>query len=167
VAARIPAQIVAQPEPECEPKPEPPSSYTYLIEEGAHPPNTSTPTRKPATRTQKGDPAAVPIPAELDTPEFRSLWADWLAERTARRKPLTERAARFQLADLAPLGPAAAAACIKASVANGWQGLFTDRFRDPARPSGAVAPTGPRIKRASDNPIFDWQPEPEPAGGGA
>ncbi|HEY1190450.1 MAG TPA: hypothetical protein VGE74_22645 [Gemmata sp.] len=78
----------------------------------------------------KPDPAeSVPIPAALDTSDFRATWADWLAARRAKRRPVTERAARTQLSDLAALGPANAIACIRESIRNDWQGLFPDRFR--------------------------------------
>lgn len=72
---------------------------------------------------------AVPIPDALDTPEFRVTWADWLAARRAKRKPVSDRAARGQLSDLAAIGPVNAVACIRESIRNDWQGLFPDKFR--------------------------------------
>mgnify|MGYP000496965325 CR=1 FL=1 len=77
----------------------------------------------------------VPIPASLDTPEFRATWAEWLADRKARGKSVTERAARQQLVSLEVLDPIRAASCIQQSIANGWTGLFPERFQ--AKPVSA------------------------------
>jgi hypothetical protein len=78
---------------------------------------------EPATATD------VPIPSRLDTAAFRDSWATWLADRRERRKPVTVRAAVSQLESLESIGPAAAVECIRASIANQWQGLFPERFR--------------------------------------
>ena len=86
-------------------------------------------------RKPKPDPAAeVPIPPELDSPEFRSAWADWQADRKARGKKLTERGARDQLAALIPLGSTGAIACIRQSIRQGWTGLFPERIESASRP---------------------------------
>lgn len=79
--------------------------------------------------------AAVPVPPELDTPEFRSAWAEWMSDRAYRKKPLTALAAEKQLRSLAPIGPKAAVDCINDSIANTWTGLFPDKFRTAAKPS--------------------------------
>lgn len=84
-----------------------------------------TSTKKPPT-----DPAlTVPIPATLDTPEFRAIWNEWIADRKTRRKPLTGRAASLQLTGLATLPVASAIECVRASLANGWTGVFPERFQ--------------------------------------
>ncbi len=72
---------------------------------------------------------SVPVPAELDTPEFLAAWSEWLAERDARKKPVTARSAAAQLAALAPLGAIAATECVQDSIRNNWQGLFPAKFR--------------------------------------
>ncbi len=74
-------------------------------------------------------PELIPIPAALDSPAFRQIWTDWLADRKARGKPVTELAARQQLSDLSALTPENAIECVKSSIRNGWAGLFTDKYR--------------------------------------
>ena len=101
----------------------------------------------------------MPIPAAIDTPQFRAAWADWLADRKARRKPVTGRAAEQQLDKLAPLGPEQAAACLNESIEKGWIGIFPERFARPAAVATSV--TEPRIKRAGDNPMADAPTAPQ------
>lgn len=60
----------------------------------------------------------------LDTAAFRMAWADWCADRKARKKPITEAAAKRQLAQLAGWGVTKAIQSIEISIRNGWQGLF-------------------------------------------
>ena len=108
----------------------------------------SDPADKPAKPTKPAKPkqpapdaaAAVPLPAELDAAGFRAAWAEWQADRKARRKPLTELAARQQLAELAPLGPDRAAECVRVSIRNGWAGLFPERFAAPPQRSPPPPP---------------------------
>jgi hypothetical protein len=90
------------------------------------------PTRKAPAR--KEAPENVPVPESLGTAEFTTAWLDWLADRAKRRKPLTERAATEQLRLLEPLGPLRAVECIRLSIANGWQGLFPERFIQQRKP---------------------------------
>jgi len=85
--------------------------------------------------------APVPIPAPLDTPDFRAAWDGWKAERRAKKhKPYTPRGEAQQLARLAPFGPAVALAAIRESIAQGWQGLFPEKHaqqnRAPPRGNG-------------------------------
>lgn len=82
-----------------------------------------------------GEAKIVPVPDSLRTPEFESAWASWLEDRKARKiKALTPKGAKTQLAKLAEIGPAAAVACIESSIANGYQGLFPDKFRPGSKP---------------------------------
>lgn len=78
----------------------------------------------------------VQIPSQLDSPEFQQAWAEWLTDRKARRKPVTELAAKKQLAALEPLGAKNASECIRESIKNGWTGLFPERFQGKALGSG-------------------------------
>jgi hypothetical protein len=85
------------------------------------------------------------IPAELDSPEFRTAWDGWLKDRRDRGlKKLTPRGESGQLRKLTPLGGVKAIACIEESIANGWQGLFPERFMGVnhgfanGRPGGGV-----------------------------
>ena len=82
--------------------------------------------------------ATVPIPEQLDTEEFRAAWADWLADRKARNKKVTERGAELSFRKLTPLGPHKAAECIRNSIANAWTGLFPERI---AATNGTHKPT--------------------------
>jgi len=80
------------------------------------------------SKRAKFDPSTVELPAELDTPEFRGAWADWLAYRREIAKPLkSERSVRQQLDTLRRYGPEKAAECIRTSIGNQWQGLFPDK----------------------------------------
>ncbi len=110
-------------------------------------------TREEKRREEIKDPPNPPFdfPPELQTVAFRSAWDDWIAERRSqKRKPYTDRGARSQLNELAKHGEAKAIAAIRASIRNGWAGLFpektnasgsdrrSDRFRadtptDPAK----------------------------------
>lgn len=71
--------------------------------------------------------ACADVPVALDTETFRSAWDDWLAYRKESKfslwKPVTVKA---KLAELEPLGPVAAAAAIRRSIANGWKGIFPE-----------------------------------------
>lgn len=97
---------------------------------GVPPAGGDTPAAKKSPRKTPAE--DVPVPESLRTPAFLAIWADWLADRAARRKKLTERAARQQLAALEPLGPERAVECVRLSIANGWTGLFPERFQGPA-----------------------------------
>ncbi len=76
------------------------------------------------------------IPRELDSPEFRAVWETWEKERASQRKKLTPRAIAGQFKKLIPLGIPAAIACIEESIANGWQGLFPEKFMGRQKPKG-------------------------------
>jgi hypothetical protein len=102
------------------------------------------PPNPPPGGTPKATPEAVPLPAELDQPAFREAWASWLAYRTSRRKPVSDKAARMQLAKLAPVGPVAAVACIEASIANDYQGLFPEKYT-----AGAAGRAPPHLDHAA------------------
>jgi hypothetical protein len=96
---------------------------------------TTTTTTTTITTKDKKTGAAPPLgvfPKALDTPAFREAWADWKDDRKAnRRKPLTPKGEAIKLAELASWGEADAIAGIKASIGNGWQGIF--------RPGGSEA----------------------------
>lgn len=74
----------------------------------------------------------LPIPPDLDSPEFREVWSEFVAHRREIRKPITARAARMMLKQLAAWGPSRAIAGIRRSIANGWQGIFEDRGGSPS-----------------------------------
>lgn len=64
------------------------------------------------------------IPPALDTPEFRTAWADWLTFRAERKPKVTPCAAKEQFRRMAEWGPARAVAAIRNSIANSYQGIF-------------------------------------------
>ena len=67
------------------------------------------------------------FPEGLDSEAFREAWSDWLAYRRERRLSVKPMTLNRQLQKLADIGPEQAAACIDASITNGWQGLFPER----------------------------------------
>ena len=91
----------------------------------------------------------VPIPPELDTPEFRKAWLErwlpWRRSREGRNKPVSVGAAKAQLAKLAPCGPGQACLAIAASISNDWQGLFPE-------PANGSSPVKPRFAGSTVSP---------------
>ena len=85
--------------------------------------NTQEPKEKKARVRAQAAEAAV-IPSELDSDEFRVAWQRWVEYRKSLRKALTIQTMNIQLSQLAKVGTAKAIACIDASIAAGWQGLF-------------------------------------------
>jgi hypothetical protein len=105
----------------------------------------------PKNNTQRGKAtAAVEIPAELNTPEFRVAWADWLQHRREIRKPATATAQQKQLAALAKMGPARAVAAINHSIGNGWTGIFEASTESSRQTKGT--------NRATNGAYDDRQP---------
>lgn len=95
---------------------------------------------KEGTKRGTKVPLVFPSSPILDNPEFQAAWLDWNAERKARGKPLTERAAKLQLDKLESFGLAGAIRSIKQSIENGWQGLFEpkgdfDTEPEPTQPN--------------------------------
>lgn len=92
-----------------------------------------------ATPKTKPRPAPVPlppIPAALDTPAFRTAWADWLRYRSQRHLAAYKPIGLQRLfAELGEWGESAAVASIAESIRNNWQGLFPPRS-DPGRGPG-------------------------------
>lgn len=67
----------------------------------------------------------------LNCAEFREAWIEWYRDRADRRRRLTRRATRMQLAKLEPIGLAAALAAINRAIEGGWVTIYADE------PSGA------------------------------
>ncbi|WP_039052173.1 YdaU family protein [Bordetella avium] len=88
----------------------------------------------PRKRGQSFDAAAIDLPDWLD----RETWAAWVADRKARKKPITEKAAELQIKQLADLMRQghAPAAVIAHSIASGYQGLFAPSASNRAPPTG-------------------------------
>lgn len=84
------------------------------------------------------------IPVEFAlSGEFVSCWHDWVQDRKARHKPVTEIGARDQLAKLVREAgdPTAAVSWIRESIANGWQGIFAPRNIGPGFARGRGVPS--------------------------
>ena len=64
------------------------------------------------------------FPEELDTPEFRATWVEWIAHRIEIKKPMKPLGAKKLLKSLAEGGERKAIESINQSIANGWQGVF-------------------------------------------
>lgn len=79
------------------------------------------------------DASAIALPAWLD----RDDWVSWVADRKARKKPITEEGARRQLQQLAGYQAEGIAprAVIAHSIASGYQGLFPPRSAQREAPS--------------------------------
>jgi hypothetical protein len=88
--------------------------------------------RAPKPRDPGGE--SVPLPAELDSPDFAAAWKEWTEYRRKRRPAVTAEAGQQQLESLRLLGPEQAAACLRASIKNQWQGIFPEKFRASAQP---------------------------------
>jgi uncharacterized protein YdaU (DUF1376 family) len=102
----------------------------------------STPGRK---RVASCDVSLIELPEWLD----REDWVSWVADRKARKKPVTEEGARRQLQQLAGYLAEGfpARAVIANSIASGYQGLF------PPRAASRAAPVSRARQRA------DWSSE--------
>lgn len=64
------------------------------------------------------------IPIMLITAEFPKAWEAWLKDRKDRRKPVTEQAAKMQLAKCEAMGSPRAVAAIYNSIEKGYQSIF-------------------------------------------
>lgn len=85
------------------------------------------------------------ISSELDTPDFRAAWQEWIDHRREIRKPVTARAARSALRRIATFGGHdAAVAALDHSVAAGYQGIFP-------------APAAPKTSQPKDRPLSTWE----------
>ncbi|MFY0477106.1 YdaU family protein [Achromobacter marplatensis] len=78
------------------------------------------------------DASAIALPAWLE----REDWVSWVADRKARKKPITEEGARRQLQQLAGYQAEGIAPrdVIAHSIASGYQGLFPPRSSRPEAP---------------------------------
>lgn len=122
-----------QPEPQPEPQPNPPPERPQP--ESIIPKAAPVRSGKPAF-----DAAECALPDWLD----RADWACWVADRKARKKPITQEAARRQLQQLAGYRAEGVAArdVIAHSIASGYLGLF------PPRAAARVTAAHPSRQRA-------------------
>jgi hypothetical protein len=74
-------------------------------------------------RERKNSPPTT-IPPELDCRDFRDAWSDFLTHRKEKKKPVTPTNERALLSKLREWGASSAAEALRASVMNGWIGVF-------------------------------------------
>ncbi|MDR7331994.1 helix-turn-helix domain-containing protein [Roseateles asaccharophilus] len=98
--------------------------------------NHQEPSKAARKRAATFDASAIQLPEWLP----RSVWAEWVADRRERRKPISSRAAGQQLKRLAEYRDQGhdVARVIEHSIANGYQGLFPPK--EDARKVGRVSP---------------------------
>lgn len=103
-------------------------------------PSASSPSekKKPSKKQPDFDPLSVEFPPGLQTDRFRDAWADWVAHRIEKTKPLTPTSVKSQLRQFADWGEPRAVAAIAHTVFRGWIGI-----REPELPAGQLAPTAP------------------------
>ncbi len=96
------------------------------LEEASSPPAPAPVALRPSPAPIASEAVAPPaLPVVLKTPEFEKAWADWLSyRREAKLQVWKSRTIAAKLAELAEWGSDAAVASIRASIANGWKGLF-------------------------------------------
>lgn len=98
------------------------------------------PASKPKAKRERKQAQDMPeIPEALNTPAFRSAWADFIAHRKSIRKPMSPKAAELNMRKCITLGPDTACNAIEQSIANGWTGIF--------EPKAATGVNGSKPKR--------------------
>jgi len=83
------------------------------------------PDKKKSVKSSKktNEYVAVEIPASLNTEEFKTKWADWIAYKKECRKKFTKTSQERILKRLEPFGSLWACERIDLSIASSWQGL--------------------------------------------
>lgn len=117
-------------------------------------PESRTPTYITSQRTSKGKSKRfrddqIELPDSLNTDKFRKAWKEWCEYRRASKKPISETAAKKQIAKLAEFGPTESIAAIEKSIANDYTGLF------PSTPKSKGDSSGKPNSRTNSGQIFD------------
>ena len=73
------------------------------------------------------------LPAELDTPEFKAAFLEWVAYRKKIKKPFPPASAPAMWRKVEQAGVQAAIDGFETSMANGWQGTFPKRKTNDQR----------------------------------
>lgn len=114
--------------------------------------------RPPEGKEGKGkkgrEDAVFDIPLELNTPEFKKAWEDWIQHRKEIKKALTVQSVKMQMGDFVKWGAPRAIAAINYTIKRGWQGI-----REEESPSGFRNPAGPKHRP----PVRDKKQEYERA----
>lgn len=87
----------------------------------------------PAVKGKPSPAMEQAIPPELDSPEFRELWNDFIQHRVEQKKRMTPTAIRRAFQKMLPWGRDRAIAALKHSIANSYQGIFEDHNRPTGR----------------------------------
>ena len=91
-------------------------------------PNTQYPipnTQKEKTQKKSQHAAPVVFPFELDTEEFKGAWEEYMTyRRQSKFKTLKSASIHAKFAEMAEWGHDQAIEALKASISNGWQGIF-------------------------------------------
>lgn len=116
-----------------------------------------------ARREPKSKPAAGPeeFPTEIDTPEVRTAFAEWLEHRQQIRKPVTPQAVSKLLQSWSRAGPAAFVEALNHSIANGWAGVFAPKPQDRNSHHGNGKPNRESPARRHDRDPADYASLPE------
>ena len=109
-------------------------SVSFSLPEKRREEKSSSQVSKPEKRGSAAGASGVPIPVELDTPEFREAWGLWLRHRSERTPKYTATAAEAQLKRLVGIGASRAAIAASHSTAQGWQGIYEPKGDHHPRP---------------------------------
>lgn len=93
------------------------------------------------------------VAAILSQAVSQELVQDFIASRREMKKPITERAARSMLKDL--IGHHDPDAVVRASISNGWQGIFPDKIKPQLK-----AINGGQHERFNKYPQGNSRPDP-------
>jgi len=114
-------------------------NLTTLVNQNPTPSSSSSSSLNNSKKSREIAPVVFPI--ALDTPEFRQAWEDYCEyRRTSRYAKLKPKSVESQLSTMSAWGHADAIESIRATIRNGWQGLF------PVRRTMPNAPTKPENK---------------------
>jgi hypothetical protein len=93
---------------------------------------------------------ATQIPPELDTPEFRVAFNEFLADRAAKKIKNTDLAVTKLLNKMKPWGPKLAIQAMSNAIERGWRGVF--------KPDGAMDMAATMLTREpSLDPLYTFK----------
>ncbi len=82
----------------------------------------------------------LPIPQNLNCPEFQDVWELWHKHRAEIRHPLTPTCEAMQLKKLARWSVNVAVEAVETSICNGWQGLWPEKVNGSKRKKTKLYP---------------------------
>lgn len=93
---------------------------------------TQTPRTPKNPNSAKNQNRASALP--FDSQEFKTAWDDFLTHRKQKRKPVTPQSFKSLAGKLRDMGEPAAVLALKASVENGWTGVFAPKATESEKP---------------------------------